>query len=559
MPSKFIPIKDDPPIRGMNTVDDPRELKAGECELLINATPGAPPVPRKGCQGYLLAGSSSWRFIPPGISVTLAGVVYIVIWVYDSGDSAYKLKIFLPTTTGATTSLGTAEFTAKPYFGFLEAYSSLYCSISQEMDTWNNLADPISHKVIESASVIRDMCISQAAYINSPNRVGDESTGVFSIGDCVEYSFQFVRHNDLSAWETGTADAHIILPPGATGKKPKELSVFVPGCCLSPEFPEYRVRIAITADSTPHILYYVSFDVDANYNEAMRQGATHMRVCRTRRGATEVAVTGATKYFAYDFPLNGTTLYFYDKKSDASLDGELNQLITGYTVAPVAPFIELCKQRIWLFARDGKGYYSEIPNGGGETDGTLAQANPQLWGSLFKATEYFVDIDSMDGKRGTGLARMGDDLYFFKENKISCLFGGDPSAAVPTVISNEVGCPFPGTITKAEVKGYLGKCLLFMGSEGPMVIMEGGNIRPFSEFKIAELWSSKSTELYSELYSHYDWIVENCTAAFHQNNWIVMYRTYAGINKVLCFYFDQKLSIDQNAPRGPWQLKFGDL
>jgi hypothetical protein len=292
---------------------------------------------------------------------------------------------------------------------------------------------------------------------------------------------------------------------------------------------------------------------------AYLEGATHLRVSRSLEQDTEALAQAATKYFVCDLPLKVSTVAFVDTTSNATLLGETNQLITGYTVAPAAAFIEYCKGRLFLMGTDGRVYFSESIGGDGGTDLDTAQANPQPWASMFKPTMYLLDCDYVDGQLAAGMKRLGDDLFMFKERKIFALFGGDPLSAAVSQVSNQVGCAFPYTITKCEIKGVFGNCLLFLSNDGPMVMQEGGRIRPFSEFKIKELWPDRSTELYSEIDLDYNWIVQNCTAAFFKNVWWVLYQTKAGVNRIFGYYFHPDLAVSADAPHGAFEFEFASL
>jgi hypothetical protein len=295
---------------------------------------------------------------------------------------------------------------------------------------------------------------------------------------------------------------------------------------------------------------------------AQYQGATHQRISRTLEQDTEELARGATKFFVCDLPILTGSYDFVDVLSNAALEGEANQLITGYSVAPPAAFIEYSKGRVFLMAPDGKVYYSESPGGDGGADQALAVAYPQAWSSLFKPTLYFIDCDYVDGLKATGMRRLSDDLFFFKEKKIFALFGGDPTASARTLISERIGCSFPYTVTQCELNfGQFGSCILFLSNEGPMILQQGGRMAPFSDFKIKELWPDRERELYGELDTHYDWIIHNCTAGFFRNIWWVMYRTYGtdgtdGENKIFGYYFEPNSSNSQNSVRGAFEFRF---
>lgn len=707
MPSQMLPIIDPAITRGMNTVDDPKLLKPGECVRLLNAFPGNPPIPRTGCTGKLIASSSAYTFLPPGISFEYGNKIYIVAWVYNPSTLKYTLvavdKDAVSPTLG---SLGVAEFAAAdiPLFDLLYIHSCVYCSVSASMTKWKDEATTaLGHKVIESGTVVRDMCLSNVFYAPTSSYLpySDVNEGALAPG-FYEYAFQSVRRNDSDAFEAGGAIAGIILPPNITSTwKPKRIDTFLPGVCLGVEGPEFS-RVVVEVVETPWVAAagmlstgagaeavgafsaaqctdlntttvgfnvdaatagaWVKFDFDtegggtgqtrcieklelftngagstnsfklqyydsswidasvpsvlavAGWNTisgyepnahrywrlllvdagvagpdfmevrctfrskvivplghdyyGLAQGATHTRISRSLVQATAVLAQGATKFFLADAPMGtyadvypgyATTFSnFEDTTSNEALEGETNQLITGYSAAPPAAFIEYLKGRMYLMAIDGRVYFSESVGGDGGTDLATAQASPQAWSSLFKPTEYLLDCDCVDGQQATGMKRLGDDIFFWKERKIFAVFGGDPTSTSLSQVSNTVGCAFPYTLTKCEIKGMFGKCILFLGNDGPMVMEEGGRVRPFSEFKIKQFWPDRSAELYSELDLNYETIVKNCTAAFFKNTWWILYKTAAGVNKIFGYYFDPGLAAG-DAPNGPLEFQFADM
>lgn len=554
MPSGMLPVIDGPITRGMNTVDDPKTLKQGECVRLLNAFPGVPPVPRNGCTGRLLTGTQNYRYIPPGISFVYGGSIYAVVWVYDTATAYYRL-LAIDINAGTFDDLGQAILPSKTMFDSICLHSCVYNSISETIMSWGGDYAAVGHKVVEGNVVVRDMCISTAGSVKTVTMAA--TGGILLIG-FYSYAFQYVRRNDTAAFEAGGLITGMILPPNITADfKPKRIDTFLPGVCIGVETPANRKVAEAVADTS---IATIDIDISGDHDYAIAQGATHLRVSRTLVQATSALASAATHFFLCDLPLLGTgTASFTDNVPSSTLEGEVNQLITGYSVAPPAAFIEYVKGRIFLMDTTGRVYYSETAGGDGGTDLATAQAFPQPWSSLFKPITYYLDCDHVDGQLASGMKRLGDDLFCFKERKLFALFGGDPQSTPLSPVSDKVGCAFPYTITKCEIKGLFGKCLLFLGNDGPMVLQEGGRIRPFSEFKIKELWPEKSLELYSELDTDYDWIVHNCTAAFYKNTWWVLYQTKAGLNRIFGYYFDPDLGAGDDAPRGALEFEFAEM
>jgi len=248
---------------------------------------------------------------------------------------------------------------------------------------------------------------------------------------------------------------------------------------------------------------------------------------------------------------------FKDNVSDATLALTDGFFLTAdqYTIPPRADFVEWVKDRLYIQS-DGFLYYSEAPGGDGGTPLEYALLQPEKYATWFKPLEYFFDVDSGSGQGARGLARLGNDIFIFKETSIFAIFGSDPTnGTYPQEISPTLGCAFPHTLTKCETKSRYGNVILFLSNEGPMIIEEGGRLRPFVEFKIKQLWPEKDTELYGDLINEWDWIKNHCTAKFWKNEWWVMYQNKAGVSRIFAFYFNPESVVNPNAPSGPYEVK----
>lgn len=550
MPSRVRTIEDRSYVYGMNSVDDPKALRPGECVELINAFPGYPPRLRNGCFGEIVDGLSGDSFLHPAVFVNCGGVDRVLAWVRIGDTATIKLCSFDPNGLNSgsadlfTDYVELIHHTAPDAkLGFQVVGSTVYAFVRSENYSTANYAIEFS----ATDYAVRKMNID--SYVIPALSELPSAQGVFSAGDVFEYSFTLVRRTDAAAFETSGANSNVILPPDILGD-PLQISTFHPGVCESTEIVANRQTVIITA-ATASVLIDLT-----NYNTAgITEGATHIRVWRTRAGTSVSEVEGATKFFVTDLPLEDQ-LQYVDNTSDSTLAGELNQLASyDYTSAPDAYCSEFVKNRLWLLAENGVAYFSEIPGGDGKSSKTLAQEYPDKWATMFKAIDYRVDLDSQDGSDATGIRRMGDDLYFFKESKVFVLIGGDPTIAPATVISDMVGCPFPQTITSIDMKDSYGKAILFLSNDGPMIITEGGHLRAFTEFKVKELWPEHSDELFGDLVSQKDHIRQNCFAEFHENVWWVFYKTYSGIYRMFGYYLNPEASRSESAPRGAFEVK----
>jgi len=556
MPLPLIKLPYNAPTRGMNTYEDPDQLEPNECLSLVNAYPGNPPTPIQGSDIQELQNSSDYEWRPPGVAIKKpSGAYVIILWVYDSNSSVYRL-LSVPEDTDGTdfTELGVATFGSTPVFSLLNARSYIYAFSSIDWATWGGSAIPDNHKVLEEdGATVRDMIIGVAGKVNA---AAEASSGSFNSGEHYRYAFQYVRLDQAAAFTSGATPTGMILSPNqSTNDEPQRYDTHVVPRVIGIHDSTQDEIVSITTSSQK-----VTLDLSNSHANAIAQGATHLRVCRSLDAGTADAAATATTYFLTYLPIGVGTTSFDDTVTDSALEGQTNQLVTGYTVPPIGGYSEFVKDRIHIF-KDGIDYYSEAPGVGGFIDTEAALNKPEAWASLFKPYEYRLDCESIDGQDSTGLARLGNDLYFFKEEKIFALYGGDPTAGAPELISPNIGCSLPYTITKAIIKGMFGNCILFISNEGPMVILEGGRIRAFSEFKIAELWPDKSSELFGDVRSSTEgdriWIRNNCTAQYLDNTWWVMYTNTDDTHKVFGFHFDPGIETDQRAPMGPFRMKFG--
>jgi hypothetical protein len=552
MPSEMIKFREDAPTLGMNTVDDQKRLKKGECLRLVNAFPGIPPIPRNGCSGYYKTFiDKNDNFQPPIISFGFRGdtTIYAVAWIYNTVENKYYLVSFKIDGSETFNTLGYGNV-SQPVFDLISMHSIVYALSNKSFESWNGDTKALSHKVIESSNIVRDMCISQAALIDALTQT--TPGGSLHNGKYIEYAFQYVRRIDGAAFESGTTPTGMILPPGISGK-PKRIDTFLPGICVGIEDSANRKLITIAADNSYVTIDTSSVVADAAHAIAIAQGATHLRVSRSLEQDSDVLAQAATKFFVCDLPLGTGTTSFDDTTSNEALSGETNQLLTGYTVAPAASFGKYHLGRMFLMDDSGMVHYTEAVGGDGAYDSDLAQQYPEVWASLFKAFFYYIDCDFEDGIKSAGIESLGNDLFFFKESKIFALFGGDPSSATVSIISESIGCVFPYTIKKIEIQNK-GTVIFFISNEGPAFISSGGRLEVFSDFKHKELWPDIDRTIFGQLELFYYTAKKECTAFYYKNTIWIFFRSSFGTSIVFGFYFDPK----DTEVRGPLLMELSN-
>jgi len=274
----------------------------------------------------------------------------------------------------------------------------------------------------------------------------------------------------------------------------------------------------------------------ADIAEAIKWGATHLRIWRTDHAVNREVAQGLTHRYLVDIPLYGPDIASFiadgilDSVSRNALEGETNFLVmTNYTAAPSGRFSCYNAFRLFLGGnpdKPGRWYYTEAPGADGGT--TLADIFPMRYMSMFKPTLYYVDFDPDDGQVDTGCAVLRDDNYFFKEKKCSMLHNGDITRA-PDEVSNHLGCVFPNTIVVANMP-RIGEFIFFMSAEGPCIIRPGGTIQLLAQFSIKELWPEGEllNKTNGELMNEY--IREKVHAKVHQNTIWVLYGDSEDVN-----------------------------
>jgi hypothetical protein len=283
-------VRDGAPILGMDSVSDKKDLSKGQCVSLINAWPGNPPVPRAGCEHHVIG--SSTGYIPacaPAVYTTDDGTTYLIVWV-SSGSDYILVKI--NTVTKALTILGTATGMSDPSFSLINVHDRIYSLVNEDM-TWDDSDYDSRHKIImldDDGDLIHEMCFNVTPAISGLSLADD---GIWSAAadNWLEYAFTYLRRTDSSAIDSTTGYA-------------KKASDFLPGDLESPENSSARETIEISGANQKILVNTL-----ANYasrHQAVLEGATHVRIYRTRRCNTQALAQAATKYFCVDIPLRAT-------------------------------------------------------------------------------------------------------------------------------------------------------------------------------------------------------------------------------------------------------------
>jgi hypothetical protein len=319
---------------------------------------------------------------------------------------------------------------------------------------------------------------------------------------------------------------------------PIETDLFTVPDLESPEDSAMRVTIY-----NPYDDGRIAIPMSA-FNLARNQGATHFRVWMTIGAADEETAQGLAHAFVSDIPLMADTSYglartFLTNVSDAVLTTRIEaayvltmtttDATTGigraYTHPPLGRYIEYAGGRMWVWDEVGNAFYSAVT---GE-DGLPNAYNTKRYASMFVPVEYFIAFFTSTAEKNTGVAKLGNDLYFFKENSIFSIANSDPKNQLTTV-STAVGCSFPYTLTKANVPILGGDCLLFLSNSGPCYMSSGGVVGFIDNFAAKELWPDERNqggtagELLYNSGLPTNWYSRNKVSAhFSHNTWWIKY------------------------------------
>jgi hypothetical protein len=275
-------LRDNAPVFGMNTRDDPKNLTDGECVELVNAYPGNPPIPRKGCRHHKILDTEDFDFASHAVPfVTATGGRYAVLWIKLGTD--YKL-IKINLNTRILTVLGTATGLIAPAFHLIHVFDYIYSVVDEDM-YWEGSTRLSRHKIIEIgdvADVVREMCINVAASVSAVTKI----TGTTFSDGYFSYAFTFIRHVATEAFDSDG--------------KSQVVMAYYPGVNEGPEEIGNRKVVGGAGNFGTRIDFDLS---EENYIYATEQGATHIRIYRTRKQSDVLEAQGATHFFLKDVPI----------------------------------------------------------------------------------------------------------------------------------------------------------------------------------------------------------------------------------------------------------------
>jgi hypothetical protein len=289
------PIIEYPPLFGMNSVDDLKDLQPGECIELVNARPGNPPEIRKGCDVFLLEGSTGLTLIPPAIPhVSIEGTQHIVCWT-QSGTEYKLVKINVDASPAVLTVVGTAVGFSNPFFSFVRMHNELYCFIDEIETTWAGQSTAVGSKIFsmyDNYNYLRPVVISGYPTITVHAQVTGTTYGAAENGKYVTYTASYIRRTDADAFtEAGIPKLMATALPGAAESIGSVSSI------VTEQITGVGRAIVLSASPTTAAL-------SALLETALVEGATHIRIFKSFAQATADDSVAAAKYFVVDLPIN---------------------------------------------------------------------------------------------------------------------------------------------------------------------------------------------------------------------------------------------------------------
>jgi len=128
-------------IYGMNTVDDPRDLNQGECQLLENTLPGKRLKPRNAITDLFVSataigrGSENTGYTPHSVLISNPdGEDYVIAWVRQIISTDTFVIETIKVSDGTRAALMTAKFSSVDTVCSMRLlYSSVYCAFSHSI------------------------------------------------------------------------------------------------------------------------------------------------------------------------------------------------------------------------------------------------------------------------------------------------------------------------------------------------------------------------------------------------------------------------------------------
>ena len=421
---------------GYNSRDNPRAMLENECQEMVNQFPGVPPRPRRGIGRW----SSSF---PAGTP----------IFMFPWRDAKTGNKIIMLTDLGwawfSRTGGGAISGSTIPRTGSKICAQRVEGSLIVGSDDPNGWAGIIEWDEINSLFKMRN------ANIALP--------GVFSLSAVDSIPGQGAGDLTPGAWY-GYAITLVSLPE----KNGQDvLSGFLPGRLESWEDRDRRAYWKCPTSGSIGL----KLRVDGHDSQA-----THFRIYRTQPSLDETTVRGAPLLWLCDLAISSFTAgyrEFADVQAGVETDPEPST--SGYSEIPPCSVMRYMNGRLWV-----SGGPADNPGRWYHSSGIVSATGYLKSLTMFDLANDFKDTSLDDSEVSRAACVVSDDLILFNDRSTYRIQGGDPANRVE-VISSNIGCPFPDSVTE------FGQVAYWMSYSGPMLI-QAGIMDKVQDFKAGEVW-----------------------------------------------------------------------
>lgn len=425
---------------GYNSRDNPRAMLENECRSLVNQFPGIPPRPRRGVSRW----SSSF---PSGVTE------FSFAW----RDAKHGEKVIVLSNLGwswhSRTAGGSITGSSRPRAGSKVCAQRVEGALivgSDDPNGWSGIIE-FDEKTLSfsmrKANILRPRILS----IQTFDSLQGQPSGDLTPGAWYGYSATLVNLPEKAGQDV--------------------LSGFNAGKLESWEDRDSRVYWK--CPSTGSIGLRLKVD---GYDTQ----ATHFRIYRTQPSLDETTVLGAPLLWLCDITLStftfdgvASTRDVFDLAAGVETDPEPST--SGYSEMPPCSVMRYMSGRLWVSGgpQDNPGRW-HFSSGISSATGYLKSL------TMFDPVNDYKDTSLDDSEVSRAACIVGDDLILLNDRSAYRIQGGDPANRVE-VISSNIGCPFPDSVTEFNQVAY------WLSYSGPMMI-QAGVMDKVQDFKAGEVW-----------------------------------------------------------------------
>lgn len=421
---------------GYNSRDNPRSMQENECQELVNQFPGVPPRPRRGISRWSSAFPAgtpqfmfAWRDAKDGNKIVM---LTDLGWTWFSRTQGGSIS-------GATSPKSGSKICAQRVEGSLIVGSD-------DPDGWAGIiewSEASQSFSMRNANIIRPPGFALELFDSVPG----QTNGDLTPGAWYGYSLTLVNLPEKAGVDV--------------------LSGFLPGKLESWEDRDARRYRQCPATGSIGVRIR-TLGLDSQ--------VTHVRVYRTQPSLDETTAQGAPLLWLCDLALTGFSSGVRDFGDTlAGVETDPEPSTSGYSEIPPCSVMRYMNGRLWV-----SGGPSDNPGRWYHSSGIVSATGYLKSLTMFDLANDFKDTSLDDSEVSRAASVVGDDLILFNDRSTYRIQGGDPANRVE-VISSNIGCPFPDSVTE------FGQVAYWMSYSGPMMI-QAGIMDKVHDFKAGEVW-----------------------------------------------------------------------